>query len=183
MPGSRVSRALVVSPRLHEERPQTLERRLSCLGNPSVSCLGWHFASCVSILLLGACSSRPRAAVAPVQAIETHTAVPALPSVNDSQESCSVPTAVPTPIRPPDCSWPAAADRAGVDFAIVEMRACVSADGAVTGIVVLKDPGFGFAEHVRECFHSARFTPGKDAAGTAVPSGTPRFRVKFARSR
>jgi hypothetical protein len=70
-----------------------------------------------------------------------------------------------------------------VDSAIVEIRACVSTTGAVTGIVVLKDPGFGFAEHVRECFQSAEFTPGKDAAGIPIASGTPRFRVKFTRSR
>ena len=94
-----------------------------------------------------------------------------------------MPATAPTPVRPPNCTWPAEADRAGVDFAIVEIRVCISIDGAVTGIVVLKDPGFGFVEHVRECLPSARFAPGKDAAGIAVASGTPRFRVTFTRNR
>ena len=67
--------------------------------------------------------------------------------------------------------------------ATVDIRACVSAEGTVTGIVVLQGPGLGFVEHLRECFHSATFAPATDAQGGAIAGGTGHFRVAFTRRR
>jgi protein TonB len=64
-----------------------------------------------------------------------------------------------------DCPFPAEADDAGLDQAVVTLRLEVGADGKVTDARATVDPGHGFAREARRCALRKRFAPALDRAG------------------
>jgi len=78
------------------------------------------------------------------------------------------------------CPFPPAADSAGVDLALVQLRIRVSAIGRLDEVGVVADPGYGFAEAARRCAASKRFVPALDRNGAPVQSEL-RVRVRFTR--
>jgi len=80
-----------------------------------------------------------------------------------------------------DCDFPAEADVARVDHALVRLRVTVNADGSPHDVEVLLAPGHGFARAARECAHHQEFLAARDPAGHAVTGTTPPFTVRFTR--
>lgn len=79
-----------------------------------------------------------------------------------------------------ECPFPPEADRAKVDSAVVVIQATISASGAAEDVVVLSDPGNGFAEAARSCALKQRFKPGL-VEGKPARATTKPFRVRFER--
>lgn len=78
------------------------------------------------------------------------------------------------------CPFPPAADSAGIDLAVVQLRLRVGALGRLDDVGVVADPGYGFAEAARRCAVGKRFLPALDRSGTPVSSELA-VRVRFTR--
>jgi outer membrane biosynthesis protein TonB len=80
------------------------------------------------------------------------------------------------------CGWPSEPDDLDLDEAFVTVRATVGANGEVTDVEVLSDPGHGFAKRAALCARSrVSFDAALDAAGTKVAGKTPPLRIRFVR--
>lgn len=79
------------------------------------------------------------------------------------------------------CKFPSAADRLGINFAVVTLRVCIDTDGLPRSAAILEDPGNGFAQAALACVAQVMFQPGRDANGAAAPSRLDKFRVRFTR--
>ena len=79
-----------------------------------------------------------------------------------------------------NCPFPAEADGDGVDNAVVTIRVDVSSAGTVRNVVVLGDPGHGFAREARRCATSKQWAPTLDHDGKAI-QGAVTLRVRFDR--
>jgi len=80
-----------------------------------------------------------------------------------------------------ECPFPAEADRAKVDDAVVLLQVLVAPDGHAEGVTILRDPGYGFGEVARGCAMTKRYIPGRDARRTAIESRTMPFRMHYSR--
>lgn len=78
------------------------------------------------------------------------------------------------------CPFPAAADTAGIDLAVVQLNLRVGALGKLVEVAVLADPGYGFAEAARRCAAGRHFLPALDRNGVPV-RGELTVRVRFTR--
>lgn len=78
------------------------------------------------------------------------------------------------------CPFPAAADAAGIDLAVVQLRLRVSARGKLDAVAVMADAGHGFGEAARRCAAGRQFLPALDRNGAAVGSELV-VRVRFTR--
>lgn len=78
------------------------------------------------------------------------------------------------------CPFPPAADIAGIDLAVVELRIRVDAGGRLAAVSVAVDPGYGFAEAARRCAAGKQFRPALDRNGVPVSSELV-VRVRFTR--
>lgn len=84
--------------------------------------------------------------------------------------------------RSPDCGWPEEAEDSDLEEAFVTMRIALDAAGAVTGVELLSDPGYGFGRRMQWCARARmKFEPARDAAGNPVAGSTPPLRVRFVR--
>jgi len=78
------------------------------------------------------------------------------------------------------CPFPPAADAAGIDLAVVQLKIRVSGRGTLGEVDVLADPGHGFGAAARRCAAGQRFVPALDRNGAPVP-GEIVVRVRFTR--
>jgi protein TonB len=78
------------------------------------------------------------------------------------------------------CPFPAEADRAGVDSAVVAIRVALDASGAVRDVGLQSDPGHGFGRAAQQCARTKRWMPALDWQGKAV-HGDVVIRVRFTR--
>ena len=78
-----------------------------------------------------------------------------------------------------DCPFPSEAEAAQVDKAYVTMRVEVSAEGRAKKVIIVKDPGLGFAREARACAMRKRYTPAKDQAGNTVDATTEVIGISF----
>lgn len=78
------------------------------------------------------------------------------------------------------CPFPAAANSAGIDLAIVQLRIQVDARGRLGSVAVVADPGHGFGDAARRCAATRQFLPALDRDGAPVP-GELVIRVRFTR--
>lgn len=67
-----------------------------------------------------------------------------------------------------DCPFPAEADDAEIDHAVVTLRVEVDVNGAVSSARATSDPGHGFGREARRCAERKRWAPGLDRAGRPV---------------
>jgi protein TonB len=79
-----------------------------------------------------------------------------------------------------NCPFPPAADVDGVNQAQVAIRVEVDALGRPTRVLILSDPGHGFAAAARACALGKRWTPGANRWGRASASGI-NLNVRFVR--
>jgi protein TonB len=79
-----------------------------------------------------------------------------------------------------NCPFPPAADADSVDHAQVAIRVEVEASGRPARVLILSDPGHGFAAAARACALGKRWTPGADRAGRPTASGL-NINVRFVR--
>ena len=79
-----------------------------------------------------------------------------------------------------NCPFPTEADTDGVDNALVNIRVEVTSAGTARNVVVLSDPGHGFAREARRCAMSKVWNPTLDRDGNPV-QGTVTLRVRFDR--
>jgi protein TonB len=78
------------------------------------------------------------------------------------------------------CPFPAEADTAQVDEAVVMIEVDVRADGGPAGVKVLRDPGNGFGREARRCAMSRRYSTALDDDGNPI-AGTFKVNVRFSR--
>lgn len=78
------------------------------------------------------------------------------------------------------CPFPPEADTDQIDEAIVPMEVKVSADGRAESVVVVTDPGHGFAREAKKCALREKYEPAMNADGQTIP-GTYRVRFNFSR--
>ena len=79
-----------------------------------------------------------------------------------------------------DCPFPAEADDAGLDHAVVTLRIEVAADGHVIQASATRDPGHGFGREAKRCALGKRWAPGLDHDGHAANAVTD-VNVRFNR--
>ncbi|MEY4509962.1 MAG: hypothetical protein RLZZ450_2084 [Pseudomonadota bacterium] len=80
------------------------------------------------------------------------------------------------------CGWPSEAEDLDIDETYVTVRASIAANGEVTDVEVISDPGHGFAKRASMCARSrVSFDPALDAAGNKIAGKTPPLRIKFVR--
>ena len=79
-----------------------------------------------------------------------------------------------------NCPFPTEADADGVDNAVVTIRVDVSSAGTVRNVIVLSDPGHGFAREAKRCAMSKAWSPTLDHDGNPI-QGTVALRVRFDR--
>ena len=107
-------------------------------------------------------------------------------------------SAAPTPAAPPatgpdrsqravlaggaswSCPFPAEADSAQIDHAVVTMRISVDARGTPGAVVVTLDPGHGFGREARACVAGKRFESARDRTGAPI-EGAALVNVRFDR--
>lgn len=80
-----------------------------------------------------------------------------------------------------DCPFPREARRRGIDSAVVTLRVEVEADSRVQSVIVLSDPGDGFAQEARRCALGKRWQAGLDRSGNAARRTTV-VNVRFQRN-
>lgn len=80
-----------------------------------------------------------------------------------------------------NCPYPVEAIAAHVDRALVVIGVLVDRQGYPRRVVVIQDPGFGFARQATECAMDRRYYPGIGAHGEAVRAWTPPLRLQFVR--
>lgn len=84
--------------------------------------------------------------------------------------------------RSPDCGWPEEAEDSDLEEAFVTMQVALDAQGGVTGVRLLSDPGYGFGRRMEWCARARmKFEPARDPAGNPVAGSTPPLRVRFVR--
>jgi periplasmic protein TonB len=71
-----------------------------------------------------------------------------------------------------DCPFPAEADNAGIDHAIVTLRVSIGADGKVLDVRAASDPGSGFAREARACALGKPWLPALDRLGKPAAAVT-----------
>jgi len=124
------------------------------------------------------------------------TAVKTMPSPTGVPGGTGVPQANPPPPAAPkvskaraaslgggsewSCPFPAEADTAQVDEAVVTIEVDVRADGSPGGVKVLRDPGNGFGREARRCAMSRRYSSALDDDGNAI-AGPFKVNVRFSR--
>jgi protein TonB len=80
------------------------------------------------------------------------------------------------------CGWPSEAEDLDLEEAYVTVRAAVGANGEVTDVEVLSDPGHGFGKRASLCARSrVSFDAALDAAGNKIAGKTPPLRIRFVR--
>jgi periplasmic protein TonB len=79
------------------------------------------------------------------------------------------------------CPFPQEADAVHLDHAIVRVGAEVDARGRALRVVVIDDPGYGFAREAIPCAMAERYVPALDKNGVATRGRTRPFRVVFDR--
>jgi periplasmic protein TonB len=79
-----------------------------------------------------------------------------------------------------DCAFPAEADVAQVDHAVVTLRITVAQTGATRSVSIEADPGNGFGREARTCAMRKQFDPALDAEGNPV-DGSSLINVRFDR--
>ena len=79
------------------------------------------------------------------------------------------------------CRWPAQAVAQDVYEQFVVLRVVVRADGSAKDVMVVDDPGHGFAEAAIACAKRTRFLPAQNSAGRAIQKRSPPIRVRFTR--
>jgi periplasmic protein TonB len=79
-----------------------------------------------------------------------------------------------------DCAFPAEADVAQVDHAVVTLRIAVAQTGATQSVSIEADPGNGFGREARTCAMRKQFDPALDAEGNPV-DGSSLINVRFDR--
>ncbi len=81
-----------------------------------------------------------------------------------------------------NCGFPAEADMAQIDHAVVRLAVTVGPDGRPSKVTILSDPaGHGFGALARQCALRMKYQPGLDASGQPVAKTTPPFTVRFNR--
>ncbi|MBS2013343.1 MAG: TonB family protein [Deltaproteobacteria bacterium] len=78
------------------------------------------------------------------------------------------------------CPFPPAADKAGIDTAVVTLRVKVDASGKPTDVLIVSEPGHGFGAAAKACTAKISFEPARDAGGRAV-AGETVMRIRFER--
>lgn len=78
-----------------------------------------------------------------------------------------------------DCPFPSEAEAAQVDKAYVTMRIEVGSDGRAKKVIIVKDPGLGFAREAKACAMRKRYIPAKDQAGNKVDATTDVIGISF----
>lgn len=78
------------------------------------------------------------------------------------------------------CSWPRQADLLSIDQQTVVVRVSVKANGEVSNVKVVSDPGYGFGRTVTRCARRHLFEPARNAAGRPI-AATSTIRVRFTR--
>jgi periplasmic protein TonB len=72
-----------------------------------------------------------------------------------------------------DCGFPAEADAEGINNAKVQLVITVTSEGRAKSVTVLKDPGFGFGRHAKQCAFRKAYEPGLNSFGKAVEMSMP----------
>ena len=80
-----------------------------------------------------------------------------------------------------NCSFPAEADVAQIDEAVVKVQVSINADGAPQTVKVLADPGSGFGGAAIRCAKRQRFRVALDRDGNAQAGTTNPFNIRFSR--
>jgi periplasmic protein TonB len=84
--------------------------------------------------------------------------------------------------RNPPCGWPPEAEDLDIEEAFVLVQASVLADGSLSNVKVVSDPGYGFGKRAAACARTKmKFEPALDASGAPVPGATPPLRIRFVR--
>ena len=78
------------------------------------------------------------------------------------------------------CPFPAEADDAGIDHAVVTLHVDVGANGSVRNVTTVGDPDSGFGREARRCAGSKRWLAGFDRAGHAIDASAT-VNVRFDR--
>jgi protein TonB len=78
------------------------------------------------------------------------------------------------------CPFPAEADDAGIDSALVSLALRITPQGSVETVNVLHDPGHGFGSEAKRCALRKRWDAGLDRTGRPVASDI-RVNVRFVR--
>lgn len=99
-----------------------------------------------------------------------------------------------TPVQPPtsprgaapnsarwDCSFPPEATTNRIDSAEVTIRVLVAPDGSAKSVIVMNDPGSGFAEAAVACAMKRQFVPARDQSGAPLEATSPPIHVRFVR--
>jgi TonB family protein len=127
---------------------------------------------------------RPPSGDAPIDGADR--AGPFMVSAGVTTATSAAPAAPPSGSEPsvrlpfPPCAFPSASDKAKIDEAIVILRVHVSAQGKVTHVEILKDPGHDFGATAQACAAKGQFTPAQDAQGQPV-AGNAIMRIHFDR--
>jgi periplasmic protein TonB len=103
-------------------------------------------------------------------------------------EAKAPPAPAPDLSRPPrldgsaqwQCPFPAEADDAGIDHAVVTLRVEIAANGGVRNVTTVRDPGNGFGREARRCASSKRWLVGFDRSGRAIAASAT-VNVRFER--
>lgn len=78
------------------------------------------------------------------------------------------------------CPFPSEADAEGANHAVATLRIIVDVRGLPTGVLVLRDPGYGFGREARRCALDKHFEPALDHAGIPI-EGKVTLNVHFDR--
>lgn len=109
----------------------------------------------------------------------TGTAVaPVAPSVDRSRAATVVGS-----LSWSGCGFPAEADQAQIDSAVVRLSITVGVDGRPQSVSVLSESpaGYGFGAHARRCAQRKSYQAGLDRDGKATVKSTPPVTVYFTR--
>jgi outer membrane biosynthesis protein TonB len=80
------------------------------------------------------------------------------------------------------CGWPPEAEDLDIEEAFATVRVSVRADGTVSDVQVLADPGHGFGRRAVQCVKTkVKFDTALDAAGHPIDGSTPPLKVSFLR--
>jgi len=80
-----------------------------------------------------------------------------------------------------ECPFPAEADLARIDHAVVVLQVTVKADGRAGAITVLDDPGHGFGRAAVYCARQLLFSAARNRQGTFIEADAPPTRIRFTR--
>jgi protein TonB len=80
-----------------------------------------------------------------------------------------------------NCPFPAAADVAQIDRAVVLVSVTLNTAGKPSRVNILRDPGYGFGAAARRCAYTKSYRPARDEQCRPIASTTPTIRVLFRR--